>query len=219
MSVPANAQVPGYLGRRWITGLDFQFAPRTSWRFDSKQQISKSWYLAPEANLGLAVSRSQLIGLGVCGFSSFGPEVEFGEDSYPQIINPDSVELGIRGLRFNFSSKTFPFRRGGKIAPIGSYFHFFFGLGVFKGLLPNADPSTIRKYEGACYAPSFGLGWGRNTQLNDFLALNAGFDFDMFTAMAFGNPALLRPVTDINLSQVIRFKVGLYFLYGGGKWR
>lgn len=196
----AKAQMPGYMGKRFVTGIETSVGPTfplfgwNSSYLDSKILLS----LYPGAFFDYAVTRGATIGLKYSTTQyNFTQGYYFAPTSDPKIWNVSPDVLNQIGAQFNsgkmqFNSHTIAFSwkrfNSNLIAPLGRYFNIDLGVSILNakdvdGKIIRSD-GTAKKgtYLQKIY-PYLSFGYGSHRIFFNRLLLNTNINFGWYPGM------------------------------------
>jgi hypothetical protein len=182
----ANAQVPGYMGKK----LSISYTPAFFLSLQPKQKESGDYITVPGLNFRNDVTIDYVISKSV----AFGASVKYISTKLNDVIyytgnyyyGPQKAFTGdvlLQGPAFSFYVKKYAFNKKGFIAPVGFYtkWEVVYGKVAVKSgkLLPPADPgyeyvADISEISSISHQSVFGLmySYGRQNFINDKIFIN-----------------------------------------------
>lgn len=207
-----QAQVPGYIGRKNVIRVDFNFFPASPYKFSKPNNYTgkEGFYLNGHKGFGYerVVSRRHVLGLDL-DLTRFGSQNVYHLNQYG--ITKTTA------LGFGFHFKAFPFLKKGWLAPLGPYF----GL-AFRFINVNSrffsSPSFVNgiDYENH-QCGSTALLFGYSTLIKERLLLDFGMRWaftDLYHAHINDNASSESRNGKILFAQdIMKIHLGLGFLF------
>lgn len=218
--VVANAQMPGYMGKRIVTGIDMQMGPVFNIIGQNPFNYDVMFGYAPTAFIDYSINRRNSWGF-MYQYSSYkfthGYDAAYTDPNLWNVNPFDPLPPVIKTAHLRYTSNTFALSwkryRTQMAAPMGRYTNFDFGISVLaasdiNGVIPRADGPPKK---GTCYStvqPYLAFGFGNQRVLFNRLALKTHFGFGFYPLFLFKG-SVNSSYTDgvLNGSNEIAYKV------------
>lgn len=191
LTVILNAQTPGYLGKKFMVGYNFNFNPVTSIGLFTNELMDApliSLAIKHEGNVGYTFSKKGLFYASYIyqnnkTYYSFGDDIDYYDGT-----NYDMFQK-VKTTVIDFGMKVFI---GKFIAPVGTYFDLGYGIckagfsdnpakiyySDFGNFVPG-NPSYYDATDSYLKYKRFSIGVGNTKVINDFLFFNIGLKLNI----------------------------------------